>query len=100
MPTDREIQMLDEFVMALKDADEKDNESFTRLLNQGVGLFGLSHKEIAEHCSISRPSVTRWINGKNTPHPAMRPRIYRWLQRKATTRLRSLATVVAAVASW
>jgi len=72
-----------EYVAALKSADLSDDAAFQALLNQGFVLLRLMDKDIAREFRMSRPTVTRWRNGTNAPHPAMRKPIYSWLAQRA-----------------
>jgi len=77
--TDSQIKLLKEFTYALRDIHPRDDRSFRWAISMGAGLLNLTHQDIAETFSVSRPTVTRWINGQNSPHPAVRPTIYKWM---------------------
>lgn len=47
-------------------------------------------KDVARQFDASRPTVTRWRNGSNTPHAALHPAIYTWMLDEAKARLRRL----------
>lgn len=83
---------LEQFLKELSetDIDIRDDEAFMKLLGEGKVLFGLTDHEIATQFEVSRPSVTRWLNGRNAPHPVVRPVIYSWLRKKAKYCLRQL----------
>jgi transcriptional regulator with XRE-family HTH domain len=83
-----DTQRLKELVDALRTADPKDDALFHRLLNEAMTLFGMMDKDLADGFGVSRPTVTRWKNGTNAPHPAMRPSVYSWLAKKAAPVLR------------
>jgi len=83
------VASLIEFEQALLSISSRDDQQFSWAVRTAVNLLQLSHLEIAEKFGISRPSVTRWINGKNFPHPALRPVIYRWLADQAAERITS-----------
>lgn len=70
----------DDFSMLLELADENDAEYFTFLLNSGIQLFNISDEEIRHRFDISMPTLQRWKNGTNAPHPAMRRPVYAWLR--------------------
>ncbi len=67
------------YVNEVRRADPKDNALFTSLFNRGVKLFQISDEAIADRFDVSRPTLARWMNGKNLPHPAMRRAIFEWL---------------------
>lgn len=64
----------------IQNADIKNDEDFERILNDVMDLTELAEKDIAHQFSVSRPTVERWRHGKTSPHPAMRPPVYQWLQ--------------------
>jgi transcriptional regulator with XRE-family HTH domain len=78
------------FVAALREADRGDDAAFQSLLGRGVQLLRLMDKDIAGQFGLSRPTVTRWRNGDNAPHPAMRKPVYTWLEQRATALYRRL----------
>lgn len=63
-------------------------EPFPRLVAQGLTLLGLSDAEVAREFDLSRPSVTRWRDGKAAPHPAMRRHVLAYLVGKIDRALR------------
>lgn len=71
------------YIEGLRQADPKNDQQFGDLLRRGFELLGLFDKDVAREFSVSRPTVTRWRNGDNAPHPAMRPPVYSWLERRA-----------------
>lgn len=74
---------LNTYIAALQAADIRDDEAFRSLLNQGMECLGLFDKDIAHEFNVSRPTVTRWRNGTNAPHPLMRRPVYDRLQQRA-----------------
>ncbi len=86
-----EDQRLTEFVKAIRKADPRDDSVFQSLLVQGMGLLRFDDLRLAAELGVSRPSVTRWRNGANAPHPAMRGPIYAFLARRARLALRQAA---------
>ena len=73
------LSALREFITAIKSVDEKDSEQFRYLLVEGMKLLNLFDKDIAHEFGASRPTVNRWKNGIDAPHPAMRRPVYRYL---------------------
>lgn len=70
------------YVTELSYADPKDVYAFRSLLEQGMELLQLTDKDIAREFGVSRPTVTRWRNGANAPHPALRKPVYTWLEQR------------------
>jgi hypothetical protein len=78
----------DALIVRLKDAITKngDKEAFQELLLTAIKLLDLTDEGIAERFDTSRPTVTRWRNGSNAPHPALRPAVCEWLLELAVAR--------------
>jgi len=77
------LKRLAHFVAQLRAADAADGVKFGKLVAIGVDILELTTKDIAHEFACSLPTVDRWINGVNAPHPAMRPAIYDWFERQA-----------------
>ena len=71
---------LTDLITALMQADVKDDDAFARLVSASMLKLHLEDKDLALEFSASRPTVTRWRNGTNAPHPAMRKPIFQYLQ--------------------
>lgn len=67
----------------LRAVDVKDDAAFHALLVRSVDLLMLKDREIAHEFEVSRPTVTRWRNGLNAPHPALRKHVFTWLRERA-----------------
>jgi transcriptional regulator with XRE-family HTH domain len=87
--TAHEVELKD-YVLSLRETDVRDDAAFTDLLTRGFDLLHLMDKDIAREFGISRPSVTRWRNGVNAPHPAMRKPVYAFLNQRAQAMLRRI----------
>jgi transcriptional regulator with XRE-family HTH domain len=61
----------------------EDDELFVDVVRTSMDLLSITDTDLAERFGVSRPSVNRWRNGMNAPHPAMRPRIYKELLKRA-----------------
>ena len=68
-----------ELVARLGVADARNDELFTELFQEAANELGMSDAELAEKLRVSRPTVTRWKEGRSLPHPAIRPPIFIWL---------------------
>jgi len=69
--------------------DVNEASRFSELLRLAKREFGLTDQEIADHFGVSRPTVSRWIEGSSAPHRAFRPVVVRWLDGKARARSRA-----------
>lgn len=78
----------DALIGRLREAVTKngDKGTFQELLLMAIKLLDLTDEGIAERFDTSRPTVTRWRNGSNAPHPALRPAVYEWLLELAVAR--------------
>ena len=81
-----------ELLQALKTAEPMDDARFHEVFSCGVTLLNLSDKDVAREFGASRPTVTRWRNGANAPHPAMRKHVYDLLERHAKRILKRLGS--------
>src|SRR5687768_8926280 len=70
---------LKDFSNRLEKANLEDDPTFQRILFEAQGLLELTDASIAEALRVSRPTVSRWIRGKNLPHRALRPSVVRWV---------------------
>ena len=57
--------------------DYEDDELFREVISAVLENNVMTVAEFADTFSMSRSSVSRWADGRNDPHPAMRPVIYR-----------------------
>lgn len=84
--------MRDEFLKLIENlttaiAGDSSKDQFQQLLLTAMRLLDLNDEEVAVRFRASRPTVTRWRNGSNTPHAALRPAVYEWLLTVAKARL-------------
>jgi len=84
------IEDLEFLSSALRSAKPTDDHAFGELLQQTVMLLGYTHQDVAEKLLVSRPTVTRWLNHTNLPHPAMRSAIFAWAESDVASRLLQL----------
>lgn len=71
-------------------ADLTDDEIFRTLLIDAQELLELSDRELGDAFQVSRPTVNRWIKGRNLPHNALRRPLFRWVQEALAERSRRL----------
>ncbi len=68
--------------------DSRDDRAFHQAFARGVDLLGSADKDLAREFDVSRPTIVRWRNGNNAPHPAMRGPIFRELAKRARAQAR------------
>jgi DNA-binding transcriptional regulator YiaG len=81
-------QAFRDFLDQAQRADVKEDEVFQRTLCRAQELLELSDQEMADALLVSRPTVNRWIRGKNLPHGALRKPILVWIVTQISKRLR------------
>lgn len=57
---------------------------FEFVVKQAVATFGVAG--VADFVKVSRPTVKRWVDGKNMPHEGIRPGIVSSLTEKLSQR--------------
>lgn len=70
--------------------DVSDDLGFQEVLRMCQTVLEMSDQQIADALLVSRPTVNRWIRGKNLPHRAMRKPIFGWICAQSSQRLRVL----------
>jgi ribosome-binding protein aMBF1 (putative translation factor) len=83
----------------ISSVDLKQDAEFQRILRQAQELLVLSDQEIADELSVSRPTVNRWVNGKNLPYLAMRKPIATWIDKQLSLKIRKIEALVRPTAS-
>lgn len=92
------LDALKKFRDEVRSADLKEDTVFQRVMGEARVLLEMSDKEIADALSVSRPTVNRWVNGKNLPYYAMRRPIQTWIGDQVAQRIRRIeASALAAV---
>lgn len=67
-----------------------DDAKFHELITRCRTILEMTDRDISEALNVSRPTVSRWIAGKNLPHPAMRKSIFGEIIRLSGRKLRLL----------
>lgn len=81
--------VLRDLIQSLEWVNHADDSRFGPLLLRSMQLLNIDDETIAHRFDVSRPSVFRWKNGKNAPHPKMRQYIYSFLLETARSKLNS-----------
>ena len=84
------IQSFKALQLKIAAANLRDDAEFQALLSGAQELLELSDQELADSLRVSRPTVNRWMRGKNLPHNALRNPIFTWVNQQATERLKRL----------
>lgn len=56
--------------------DHEDDNAFQSIVNSSMELLKFDETYLAVRFGCSIPSIIRWMNGHNAPHPAMRKIVY------------------------
>lgn len=70
----------------IKLSDLRSDSEFRALLIESQALLELSDQELADAIRVSRPTVNRWIRGRNLPHNALRMPIFSWISNQLAER--------------
>ncbi len=84
------VDVLRAFKEELRGIDLKSDADFQELVRRAQQLLEMSDQEIGNALGVSRPTVNRWINGKNLPYNAMRRPVLGWIQNQVTARIKKL----------
>jgi transcriptional regulator with XRE-family HTH domain len=88
--TTERAELLKRFQTEARSVDLKVDNEFQRILREAQALLEMSDQEIADAISVSRPTVNRWINGKNLPYYAMRKPIVTWIGEQLAVKVKRL----------
>jgi len=83
-------ESLRKFQAEARSAEIRTDSEFQRIFREAQAVLEMSDQEIADALSVSRPTVNRWVNGKNLPYYAMRKPILTWIGEQLTTKIRRL----------
>ena len=81
---------LNEVAKQLKTPDTNNDQAFQELIGICQVFLEMSEQDMADKFEVSRPTINRWANGKNLPHPAMRRTIYDWVRNDVARRIRTI----------
>lgn len=71
----------DKLRQKIANAHLENDMEFCELINEAMDFCQLKNKDVAHECSVSIPTIERWKNGKNCPHPIMRPLVFKILDK-------------------
>ncbi len=73
-----------EKIKALKDlideglSNHRNARLFYKIIKEGINTLSISKADLADAVDVSRPTVDRWLDGRNAPYRALRPLVYKW----------------------
>ncbi|MEZ0262069.1 MAG: hypothetical protein ACAH80_13760 [Alphaproteobacteria bacterium] len=56
------------------------DDTFAKAVTRARADFGVEESAFRDAFGLSSGAVARWSNGKNLPHPMVRPKILAWLR--------------------
>ena len=66
-----------------------DNENeFRTFISDARVILEMSEANMADALSVSRPTFNRWVNGRSTPHPLMRPSVVSRILSRVTEKIK------------
>jgi len=90
-----QVDVLQEFRSQVRKTDVRINSQFHDLIRTAQKLLHVPDREFADALFASRPTINRWINGRNLPHLSARKHAASWIARRTTeeiTRLKRQAS--------
>ena len=86
---------LETYIDLVKKASQTDDAASSSVVARGMAVLSLLDSDLATNLSVSRPTVNRWKNGANAPHPVMRKHVFDWLKNRAVQVRRTRKEVTA-----
>lgn len=84
------IEQFRELQRRLKLANIEDDKVFQSLIRDAQVLLEMSDSEIANSLSVSRPTLNRWMNGRTSPHLAIKKSAVGWMGDQVASKVRKL----------
>ena len=84
------LEQLREFRTQVRHTDVRIDSAFQQLIQDARSVLEIPEQEIAEALFVSRPTVNRWINGRNLPYLVVRKHAVDWLDEELSSKIRSL----------
>jgi len=91
------VEAFRHLIGSLREADVRDDGRFFEVLVECQRLLEMTDLQIADALSVSRPTVSRWMHGKNLPHIGLRKPIFNWFERELGKRVKRLSVSVTPV---
>ena len=82
------IARLENLSDRLKRIKHSNDDEFKQIIADSITLLRLTDYEASLIFDVSRPTVTRWKNGRTVPHPAMREALCKKIKTKVNKRLK------------
>jgi len=84
--------ILSDFRASMREADARVDANFQSILRDAQHLLDINDQQLADALSVSRPTINRWINGRNLPYLAMRKPVITWIDKQVSEKIRRITT--------
>lgn len=84
------VEALRQLQSEVRKVDLKMDAEFQRILAAAQEMLEMSDQEIGDALLVSRPTVNRWVNGKNLPYNAIRKPVFSWIHDQLSARIRAI----------
>lgn len=85
---------LEEYIIALAEADVENKEQWSSLLSVGMELMNISDREMAREVEWMASGIVRWKTGVSLPYPGVRTMVLRKLAKRANELLEASKDVL------
>jgi len=87
------VAIFKSLVAQLQTVNLRNDAEFHAVLVESQMLLELSDLQIADGLLVSRPTVNRWMRGRNLPHVGMRRSILSWFVAESVSRMKMLGVL-------
>ena len=84
------LEQLCAFRSRVRSCEVRLDDEFQHLIQDARSVLEIADREIAEALFVSRPTVNRWINGRNLPYLVVRKHAVDWLDEVLKSRIKRL----------
>jgi DNA-binding XRE family transcriptional regulator len=88
MKTMIRINELQEFQAAIKKVDLRLDNEFQKLISGAQKVLEMTDGDLADALSVSRPTINRWVNGRNLPYNGLRKAVFTWIDGQLSKKIR------------
>lgn len=70
--------------------DQSDAQTFQTIVSEAISHYDVQPKGMAKHFGINVSTVGRWAEGRNAPHPMVRPLVIGWIRDHVNQQIQQL----------
>ncbi len=71
-----------ELLLKIRNAFPNNDKDFQEIIVAALDIGFVTERDLARGAGASLATIRRWKEGKNSPHPIMRPYVFRYLIEK------------------